>query len=230
MSATNRGGLQRHEHDFYETPDPAIDVVLDALGIGPEFDGYVVDAGCGNGAIAARVAARAPNADVRGIERQEELILRAKEKRLVSVAWEHADWLSWQPDGTPDLVIGNPPYQLTRWDPDLVVMKKGKPTGEIGGLRIEDRHYAEKFIRKALEVVGKKGTVAMLLRENYLVPKTRRALRADFGMPNIHALEKRPSFNGSGTDATDYAWFVWGPKRAGKWSVLEHVPPARAAP
>ncbi len=221
MSATNRNGLQRHPFDFYETPNDAIDVVLDALGITPEFDGYVVDAGCGNGAIAARVAARAPNADVRGVELQAELIDRAKEKRLVSVAWEQSNWLTWKSDGTPDLVISNPPYQETRWDPEKIVKKKGKPTGEKGGLVIIDPDLAEKFIRKGLEVVGKKGTAAFLLRENYLVPKTRRSLRADFGLPNIHALEKRPSFNGSGTDACDYAWFVWGPKRAGRWSVLE---------
>lgn len=221
MSATNRGGLQRHEFDFYETPDEAIDTVLDVLGIDANFDGYAVDAGCGNGAIAGRIAGRAPNADVRGIEKNPDLIERAKEKRLVSVAWECADWLTWQSDGTPDLVVANPPYQLTHWDPEKVVMKKGKPTGERGGLVYDDRHYAEKFIRKALEVAGKKGTVAMLLRENYLVPKTRRKLREEFGIPNIHALERRPSFNGSGTDATDYAWFIWGPKRAGKWSVLQ---------
>lgn len=230
MSATNRNGLQRHEHDFYETPDEAIDVVLDALGIGPEFDGYVIDAGCGNGAIASRVAARAPNADVRGIEKDEDLLARAKEKRIVSVAWENADWLSWQADGTPDLVIANPPYQLTHFDSEKIV-NKGKPNERKGGIVVDDKHYAERFVRKAIEVVGKKGIVAMLLRENYLVPKTRRSLREAFGLPNIHALEKRPSFNGSGTDATDYAWFVWGPKRSGKWSVLEHVkPPARATP
>jgi methylase of polypeptide subunit release factors len=221
MSATNRGGLGRHEHDFYETPAWAIDIALDALGIGPDFDGYVVDCGTGTGAIAQRVAERARRADVRGIERELDLLEKAQAARSTSIAWEQADWLSWKADGPADLVIANPPYQLTHWDPELVVKKKGKPTGEIGGIVIDDKHYAEKFIRKALDVAGKKGTVAMLLRENYLVPKTRRALRAEHGKPDIFALERRPSFNGSGTDACDYAWIVWSPKRAGRWSVLE---------
>jgi methylase of polypeptide subunit release factors len=221
MSATNRGGLARHEFDFYETPSEAIDVVLDALEIGPTYDGYVIDCGTGTGAIASAVARRAPLADVTGIELQPELLDVARAARAVSVGWELADWLTWEPDGQPDLVIGNPPYQLTHWDPELVVMKKGKPTGEIGGIVIDDAHFAEKFIRKALAVAGKRGTVAMLLRANYLVPKTRRALRREFGKPDVLALEKRPSFNGSGTDATDYAWYVWGPKRLGRFDVLE---------
>lgn len=197
MSATNRNGLLRHEHDFYETPTWAIDIVLDVLGIDAAYDGYVIDPGTGTGAIANRVAERAPKADVRGIELAPELLARAREVRSPSIAWEEADWLTWQPDGPADLVIANPPY----------------------GPR-DDRTLAEKFIRKAIEVAGKKGTVAMLLRFSFLVPKTRRKLRAEFGRPNMHALERRPSFNGSGTDATEYAWFVWGPKSAGRWDVI----------
>jgi len=197
MSATNRNGLARHAGDFYETPSWAIDVVLDVLGVTEAFDGYVIDPGTGTGAIAHRVAERAPRADVRGIELNEELLAKARACRADSIAWEQADWLTWRADGQPDLVIGNPPY----------------------GPR-DDRTLGERFIWKALDVAGKKSTVAMLLRLSFLVPKTRRKLRAAFGKPNIHALERRPSFNGSGTDATDYAWFVWGPKSAGRWDVI----------
>lgn len=196
MSATNRNGLERHEHDFYETPAGAIDVILDVLGIGPEFDGYVLDPGTGTGAIAHRVASRAPKADVRGIELVPELLAKAKETRAPSIAWELGNWLTWQADGTPDLIIFNPPYG-PKSDPKL----------------------AERFIRKALEVAQKKATVAALLRLGYMVPKARRALREEYGKPDLVALEKRPSFNGAGTDATDYAWYVWGPKRGGRWSV-----------
>ena len=101
-----------------------------------------------------------------------------------------------------------------------MVKKKGEPTGQIGGLEIDDPEYAERFIRRALWVAGKRGTVAMLLRMNYIVPAARHHLRDEFGLPDMYALEKRPSYNGSGTDATDYAWFVWGPKRGGRYFVL----------
>lgn len=199
MSATNRNGLQRHEGDFYETPAYAIDAILDVLGIGPEYDGYVIDPGAGTGAIAHRVAERAPKADIRAVELNPELLARATQRTAATVGWTASDWLTWDSDGPADLVIGNPPYG---------------PKG--------DRNLAEKFIRKALQVAGKKGTVAMLLRSSYMTPKSRRALRKEFGMPDKYELEKRPSFNGSGTDACDYAWHVWSPKRGGKWSVLEN--------
>lgn len=190
MSATNRGGLARHKNDFYETPAWCIDLVLDALGITADYRGYVIDPGSGTGAIAQRVAQRAPHADVRGVELNEELIAVARGLRSPTIAWECHDWLTWPSDGTADLVIANPPYK-----------------------------HADAFIRKALEVVGKKGTVAMLFRVNFMLAKKRRALRKE-GLPDLHALEKRPSFNGSGTDATDYAWHIWSPKRSGKWTVL----------
>lgn len=192
MSATNRGGLARQPNDFYETPGWAIDAVLDHLGIGPDFDGYVIDPGSGTGAIAERVARRAPKADIRGVEQDEGLLATAKASRADGIAWEQADWLTWQPDGVPDLVIANPPYKI-----------------------------ADAFVRKALEVAGKKATVAMLLRSTFLVPKARRPLRKEFGLPDKLELERRPSFNRSGTDATEYAWLIWSPKRAGRWLVFE---------
>jgi hypothetical protein len=34
-------------------------------------------------------------------------------------------------------------------------------------------------------------------------------------------LPKRPSFTGGGTDATEYAWMVWGPTRTGRLRILE---------
>lgn len=190
MSATNRNGLKRQPNDFYETPAWAIDVVLDVLGVNEEFDGYAIDPGSGTGAIAQRIAERAPKADVRGIELDATLLERAKTVRSASIAWEHGDWLSWSPDGVPDLIVANPPYSI-----------------------------AELFVRKALEVAGKKGIVAMLLRQGWVSGKKRRAFWRDF-KADFHPLERRPSFNGSGTDATDYAWFVWGPKRGGRWSLL----------
>lgn len=197
MSATNRGGLDRHANDFYETPAWAVDIVLDALGITSEFRGYAIDPGSGTGSIAHRIALRAPNADIRGVELDPDLVAVARRERASNIAFEVHDWLTWPADGAPDFVIGNPPYG-PKSDPNL----------------------AEKFLRKAMSVVGKKGTVAFLLRANYLLPKRRRALRADFGLPDKLELERRPSFNGSGTDATDYAWHVWSPKRSGKWTVL----------
>lgn len=203
MSSTNRGGLARHAGDFYETPAWAVDLLLDELGLDESFEGYAVDPGAGTGAIAHRLAMRCPRADVVGVEANPALLEQARAARRSTIAFHEADFLTWKPDGPVDLVIGNPPYGK-RW---------------VDGVERTDDKTAEKFVVQALEIAAKKATVAMLLRASFLVAKARRELRS---LPaDILFLESRPSFNGSGCDSTDYAWFVWGPKRGGRWKVLQ---------
>lgn len=52
-------------------------------------------------------------------------------------------------------------------------------------------------------------TVFMLLRLNYLGAIKRYEWWKANPPVALYVLSKRPSFTGSGTDATDYAWFVW---------------------
>ena len=52
-------------------------------------------------------------------------------------------------------------------------------------------------------------TVFMLLRLNYLASIKRYEWWKANPPVALYVLSKRPSFTGSGTDATDYAWFVW---------------------
>ena len=49
----------------------------------------------------------------------------------------------------------------------------------------------------------------MLLRLNYLGSITRHDWWKEYSPTSLYVLSKRPSFTGKGTDATDYAWFVW---------------------
>lgn len=66
---------------------------------------------------------------------------------------------------------------------------------------------AQEFIEQGLQVAE---TVIMLLRLNYLAG----GKRADFMRampPDVYVLPNRPSFTGGGTDATEYAWFIWKP-------------------
>jgi hypothetical protein len=60
----------------------------------------------------------------------------------------------------------------------------------------------------AQKCVALADTAALLLRLNWLAS----AKRADWireHTPSIYVLPNRPSFTGKGSDATDYAWFVW---------------------
>lgn len=79
--------------------------------------------------------------------------------------------------------------------------------------------HALAFVERAIQEVGNH-TVAMLLRLPFLAS----AARYHFHMnhpADVYVLSKRPSFTGDGkTDATEYAWFVWGHGRGGSWFVL----------
>ena len=65
---------------------------------------------------------------------------------------------------------------------------------------------AQEFIDHSLKNAD---TVFMLLRLNYLASIKRYDWWVNQSPTALYVLSKRPSFTGSGTDATDYAWFVW---------------------
>lgn len=62
--------------------------------------------------------------------------------------------------------------------------------------------FTEAALRRAPVVV-------MLLRLNWLASQKRNAFLRE-NPPSVYVLPRRPSFTGTGTDATDYAWMVWG--------------------
>lgn len=52
-------------------------------------------------------------------------------------------------------------------------------------------------------------TIVYLLRLNFLGSKKRKPFFELNRPTHLYVLSSRPSFTGSGTDATEYAWFVW---------------------
>jgi len=81
---------------------------------------------------------------------------------------------------------------------------------------------AQEFIEHSLP---RSKCVVMLLRINFLGSKK----RYDFWQKNkpdaIYVLSKRPSFTGKGTDATEYAWFVWQQEEFVKPGIYHVEPP-----
>lgn len=65
---------------------------------------------------------------------------------------------------------------------------------------------AQEFLDKSLEE-GK--TVCYLLRLNFLGSQKRHEWWQGRTPDKLIVLSRRPSFTGKGTDATEYAWFVW---------------------
>lgn len=79
---------------------------------------------------------------------------------------------------------------------------------------------AEKIIKQAKK---HSNTVAMLLRLNFLASERRQKwIKAD--TPDVFVLPNRPSFRGKGSDATEYAWFVWDTFSTGKIIILDLTP------
>lgn len=82
---------------------------------------------------------------------------------------------------------------------------------------------AMEFIEKGLSL--KPEVLALLLRVNFLGSGERCSFLRH-NAPDIYVLPNRPSFAFKGTDACEYAWFLWGkePKEHGKLRVLQHTP------
>lgn len=76
---------------------------------------------------------------------------------------------------------------------------------------------AEAFVRRARSLGD---MVAMLLRLNWLSGQKRAEFHRQVPA-HVYVLPRRPSFTGDGkTDATEYAWFVWGDDHPGRWEIL----------
>lgn len=82
--------------------------------------------------------------------------------------------------GNPDIVITNPPFSL-----------------------------AMEFLTKSLEVTKDDGKVILLLRIGFLASRKRFEFMKDNPPTDMLVLHQRPSFTGHGTDAQEYAWFIW---------------------
>lgn len=78
--------------------------------------------------------------------------------------------------------------------------------------------HALEFVQHALSMAP---LVAMLLRLPWLASMKRAEWHRE-NPSHVCVLPKRPSFTGDGkTDATEYAWFIWGTPEAGTWTILE---------
>jgi len=71
-------------------------------------------------------------------------------------------------------------------------------------------------------------TVIMLLRLNFLGSIKRYSWWKDNPPTALYILSKRPSFTGTGTDATEYCWFVWDKTDRIKPGIYFVSPPTKA--
>lgn len=207
MSATGRNleGRERHEDDFYETPEWCTRAILSALypkDVLPPVT--VLDAGAGTGAILRACGAHFDDRKasysgggfpifLAGVEKSEERVQRANEYEAY-------------PDREDLRFFAEDFYKVRGWIDDEISLCDRRGNQKFS-LVISNPPYseAERFVEHALKIGT---TVCFLLRLNWLASKKRapfhRAHPSD-----VYVLPRRPSFTGGGTDATEYAWFVW---------------------
>lgn len=221
MSSTARGA-SRENNDFYPTPGWCVDLLLSA--IEAPSDWAVLEPAAGDGAIIKRLISYgiAPE-KIAAIEIDQ---ARAEMVRAIVPDVRCEDFTRAPHGVTYDLIITNPPFAL-----------------------------AADFARTALELAGIRGTVALLLRLNWLGSQERATFHREHPS-DILLLPKRPEFTASmscsakksgcayratlaieavrpklcpacgaktmcsTTDSIEYAWFVWGPGRGNRWSIL----------
>lgn len=77
---------------------------------------------------------------------------------------------------------------------------------------------ALEFVQHA---ISRAPVVCMLLRLPWLASQRRAAWHKE-NPAALYVLPRRPSFTNDGkTDATDYAWFLWGHAQPGTWTILD---------
>lgn len=102
-------------------------------------------------------------------------------ERDISHDFVHEDFLNFRTSAFFDLVVTNPPFT-----------------------------YAEHFIRKAHSLLTPSGLGVFLCKYSIAGCKRRMLMwRDEINLRNVWLIAPRPSFRGTGTDATEYAYFVF---------------------
>lgn len=177
----------RKESDAYMTPLTVIDNFIKSCPY--YFMGVhsILEPCAGSGSFLQSIKTNISKFDNSKSVQMDAVELREEEKEKLGSLADHltiGNFLTWKSDKKYDLIITNPPYSL-----------------------------AEEFVQHSFDLVNKdKGTIIMLLRINFLGSQHRYDFWHSYPLYHLHPLSCRPSFTKSGTDQTEYAWFVWSSK------------------
>lgn len=207
MSATNRrkktknqnetSKTKREENDFYPTPQWAVHRFLEKAEHRLPQNGVWLEPCAGEGAIIKAIRSSNTainNVTFNAVELQEQFQDVLKQIKNVDKVYSE-NFLSWS-----WFKRNSEPIQCVITNPPYIL--------------------AHDIIKHSL---SESETVCMLLRINFLASETRcEWMQAH--TPDLYVLPNRPSFRGKGTDACEYAWFVWDRQSTGKVVILDTTP------
>lgn len=199
MSATGRGERGGEGADYFPTPAWCVDWLLRAVDLP---GGDWLEPSAGDGAIIRAVSARRTDVKWTAVEMREEM------RAALESSGVHRE-----------LVIAGADFLSA----SCRVRLASDTNFEGYRVIVGNCPYADALAHVAAALREAK-IVAMLLRLNFLGS----AKRLDFWRrhpADVYVLSERPSFDGEGTDATEYAWFVWGQCGAGPGRVRVLGPP-----
>lgn len=194
MSATNRGS-KRDEFDFYETPAWCVASLLEAIDL-PE-GGSWLEPTAGRGAILRAVKAF-------GTHKPSWWAVEIDPQHREGLEAAHNTCGPHRRGGKviiDDVLAGKN---------NLLVKHVHRGTFDVVITNPPFR-WAEAMTRAFL---GWGKVVALLLRGGFCETESRSGLLIST-RPSMYVLPSRPSFRGTGSDASLYAWFVWGPGFSG---------------
>lgn len=224
VSATNRGDA-RHPDDFYATPEWCTRAVL------PELAPFhtMIEPGCGNGAIARVVKQFHPDARIFGVDVNEDRLSQAR-PYLVTGWSRHGSFLDWYPWSERfDIAIGNPPYDLAMdfIRHALTMTNRVCFLLRVNFLASKERASFHRTHPSHLHILPKRPSFARSVK----CEKNSRKGGSKCDFQVLLSLEEEwprlcpkcaSKTVASTSDATEYAWFEWGPHiKTGGWSILE---------
>lgn len=231
MSVTGHRDV-RHPDDFYETPAWCTRVVLAHL-----QRGNVLDPCCGAGAIGKVIADEWRGVQVFGTEINEGRAIQAREgittrpgsvEHVFDAVYQN-DYLALE-DSSPKtpLIITNPPFKLA-----LEFAQKAIKEADTVAFLLRLNWLASEA-RRAFHVANPADLVVLPRRPSfaqflscggkpYSTPSVAKCTWKATLPPTADRPHKCPSCGGyvkaSTTDSTEYAWFIWGKGRGGRYKV-----------
>lgn len=215
--------------DFYETPGYTTRAILPTImQRDPHRKLMILDPFAGNGAILATILDAYPFESVSGIELSD---ARAEACRKRGIPCITADTLSVASHGVPQLVVTNPPYPIaTEAVRAGIALAGGAPAFFLMpfSFRSPKKRRADLFREK-------RPNLHLLADRPSFCKSVTCTNRACSWAIRISPLDKAPKLCGecgsdtktSSSDATEYAWFEFGPFAEGRMFDLDSTKPKR---